>query len=344
MTCRNFALDSLEARRLLAVDLVCFVETNGTTVAVPDDVLPGVFDAEVTIRNIGSTAALGTFTGDIYISKNGAIGSDDHKVGTFTTPINTPLASGQSITVNATLNTRIGDTATAGDYFLLVRVDPNNQVLESNNGNNDNGTEDPVVAVTTTEQPPSLMGTEGNDTIIVNSTADNIILSFNGIHTFVERELGTVVTINAGSGNDRVIATTDVNSRLVITGAGGNDTLQGGGGNDELSGANGKDRVLGGPGNDYLLGGAANDYLNGEVGNDTCSGAGGKDRLFGDFGSDSLIGGASNDLLDAVSVTSEDEEAEDEDTDIISGNAGTDTGVYDADEDAIASIEIKQTV
>src|SRR6187402_1321529 len=92
----RFELDALEHRRLLAVDLIVSVTANGSTVSTPEDRLPAVFDAEVTIRNIGTTQALGTFTGDVYISKNGAIGSDDHRVGTFTTPINTTLNSGAS--------------------------------------------------------------------------------------------------------------------------------------------------------------------------------------------------------------------------------------------------------
>ncbi|MGB7159059.1 MAG: CARDB domain-containing protein [Tepidisphaeraceae bacterium] len=334
-------LDSLEPRRLCAVDLIVSVTTNGTTVAAPDDRLPAIFDAEVTIRNIGSTQALGTFTGDLYISKNQAIGSDDHKVGTFTTAPNATLNAGQSIKVNASLGRDIGASATAGEYFLIAVVDPQNQIFETNDNNNTNTTSAPVVAVTTTKQPPSITGTGGNDVIILNATAKNLLVTFNGLNTYIELDEDSVIPINAGSGNDKVIATGDVAVKLSVTGAGGNDTIQGGSGDDELSGANGKDRILGGAGNDYLLGGASNDYLNGQLGNDTLSGAGGKDRLFGDYGKDYLLGGASNDYLDAVTVSST---AQDTEADTLSGNAGTDTGLYDADEDVSAGIEIAQTI
>ncbi|MGB7159480.1 MAG: FG-GAP-like repeat-containing protein [Tepidisphaeraceae bacterium] len=203
-----------------------------------------------------------------------------------------------------------------------------------------------------------ITGSDAADVVAITRAGGNVRVSKNGIVTnfpFVSvvsidvRPAGgnDVVTlgpnirttfVDAGTGNDRVLADAALTANVAVTGAGGNDTIVGGGGNDELSGANGKDRILGQGGNDYLLGGASNDYLLGGAGNDICSGAGGKDRVLGDGGNDYLLGGNGNDLLDAVVLIDGVEGI-----DTVSGNAGVDTGVVRLD-DIVAGVENLTTV
>jgi hypothetical protein len=197
---------------------------------------------------------------------------------------------------------------------------------------------DPDVGLKATSQQASIfnqtvLGTAGDDVIrITTGPTGALSVRVNDRIELLDVGLSSV-SIDAGSGNDTVIADPAVTTRLLITGSGGEDTIVGGSGNDELSGANGKDRILGGAGNDYLLGGAHNDYLNGQSGNDRCSGGGAKDRIIGDSGADWLLGGNGNDVLFA---------ADGGERDSVSGHAGTDT-LYGWDDgiDILASLEIR---
>jgi len=83
-----------------------------------------------------------------------------------------------------------------------------------------------------------------------------------------------VVTVNGGSGDDRISVTS---ARSVI---------EGGEGNDEIAGHNDRDT---------LYGGAGNDTIAGRGGDDTIDGGPGTDSIFGD--SDRLTGGDGNDTI-----------------------------------------------
>jgi len=131
--------------------------------------------------------------------------------------------------------------------------------------------------------------------------------------------------IDAGAGDDLVIADPSITIPLGITGNVGDDTLVGGSGNDELSGSFGHDRIVGGAGDDILFGGASNDYLSGELGNDLMVGSGGNDRLADVFGLDEFIGGAGNDTIIARDVNNTSQN----NPDIVSGGVGTDRAQVD---------------
>lgn len=132
------------------------------------------------------------------------------------------------------------------------------------------------------------------------------------------------ITVNVGSGADRVDASA-IGVAVSILGAAGRDTLIGGAGNDTLLGGNdddsltgnggadslageaGVDRIFAGSGNDVLSGGDGNDNLQGQAGNDTVVGGAGQDSinggddddsLSGEIGRDTLLGGLGNDSLD----------------------------------------------
>jgi len=92
-------------------------------------------------------------------------------------------------------------------------------------------------------EAPTLLGTDGPDTLVAGAGTDVII----------------------GLGDDDV-----------LVGGGGYDTLCGNGGDDVLRGGLGADVLLGGAGDDTLLGGGGNDVLiGGGGGDDVCDGGGG---------------------------------------------------------------------
>jgi len=144
--------------------------------------------------------------------------------------------------------------------------------------------------------------------------------------------------VDAGAGDDKVVADPALLVPLLITGNAGNDTIIGGGANDELSGAAGVDRIWGGAGDDFIIGGASNDQLRGEAGNDLLIGAGGNDFLSDVEGIDHFIGGAGNDKLISRDLTSD----VSNDPDILSGGTGTDSAQFDVGPfaDDVVSIEV----
>jgi Ca2+-binding RTX toxin-like protein len=73
-----------------------------------------------------------------------------------------------------------------------------------------------------------------------------------------------------------------------LTGSNSKDLLWGGDGDDTILGLNGADNLYGGYGDDSLDGGSGADYLRGEAGTD---------RLWGGSGSDVLAGGSDTDYF-----------------------------------------------
>tara|TARA_R110002072_G_scaffold303094_1_gene493225 strand:- start:26440 stop:30834 length:4395 start_codon:yes stop_codon:yes gene_type:complete len=101
-------------------------------------------------------------------------------------------------------------------------------------------------------------------------------------------ELATL-TVNLGSGNDRLEATA-FDLGLTADGGSGHDILVTGAGDDSISGGTGRDTVNAGAGNDLLYGKSQDDSLNGEAGDDTLVGDSGNDHLNGGVGDDSILG------------------------------------------------------
>jgi Ca2+-binding RTX toxin-like protein len=93
------------------------------------------------------------------------------------------------------------------------------------------------------------------------------------------------VRVEAGDGDDRVIAEAGVPGSPVLT-------VLGGAGNDSLDARSltGRAHLDGGPGDDTLTGTHADDVLLGGPGNDTLDGLGGADELRGGEGDDDLQG------------------------------------------------------
>jgi Ca2+-binding RTX toxin-like protein len=175
----------------------------------------------------------------------------------------------------------------------------------------------------------SIDGGAGNDTLILNNSADiasttinytntsngTIIGGFNIGTTFKNIESVTFksgtgsanVNISATTGNNNIdVSAVTASFSNVITSGVGADIIIGGNGNDIINGQGGDDTISGGAGLDILFGQADNDILNGDAGNDTILGGIGNDTLnggldtdllYGEDGNDTLNGGDGNDFL-----------------------------------------------
>ncbi|MGB7159481.1 MAG: hypothetical protein WBD40_15545 [Tepidisphaeraceae bacterium] len=324
---RSIAIaEPLEVRRLLAYDLVPTAITGIDVNAVGSS-----FDAVVTVENLGTTTYSGQFWVRLSLSRDGTLGnSDDVQSSSLVRSatinnVNDAASNSVALSVSGTIPAHAG-----GAYRLGVFIEQYIAGPENNTSNN------AFVTPTATIQAPgdplwtssTITGSAGDDVILITEESGSRRVSINGderVYPFA------TLFIDAGAGNDKVVASDDVTIPLAITGSGGNDTIVGGGMNDELSGANGKDKLFGGAGHDYLLGGAQADYLTGGVGDDILSGAGGNDRLADVEGIDYLLGGAGNDVLLAREPSSGA-------SDTLSGGAGTDSAELN-DEDARSSIE-----
>ena len=203
---------------------------------------------------------------------------------------------------------------------------------------------------TITDQTPTggqnfIRGDIGQDSVYVRGDRDTIYggkdndtLISEGSRVYVRGDDGNDIVDNSqasptdrstllgGEGNDSILgglASSGTNSRNLLDGEAGNDTLFGQGAKDTLMGGEGDDSISigtsssglnlldGGAGEDTLLGGSSTDTINGGSGNDSLSGlfnrgdgGGGNDtidvsqvgtsvpeiNLIGGAGSDSLVG------------------------------------------------------
>jgi beta-glucanase (GH16 family) len=127
-----------------------------------------------------------------------------------------------------------------------------------------------------------LVGTNGNDTFVVNAATTGIREQPGGGFDTVNATVSYILPENveklrlSGSGP------------LDATGNSGNNQLYGNGNANTLSGLAGNEYLYGDAGNDRLLGGSGNDKLYGGNGNDLLIGGPGIDRLDGEGGADTF--------------------------------------------------------
>lgn len=135
----------------------------------------------------------------------------------------------------------------------------------------------------------TLIGGEGNDTIVSRGGADTV-LGMDGEDK-----------IDAGGGEDRVSGGAGADyldgqaGDDVVTGGTGRDTLYGMGGADTLSGGGGQDYLEGADGSDRLDGGDGDDILSGGTGDDTVHGGAGDDVTYAGRGDDTTYAGSGDD-------------------------------------------------
>jgi Ca2+-binding RTX toxin-like protein len=315
----------LESRRLFSANLIATIADTPGAYFVGDQI-----PITVRITNVGDSTIFPS-TQNVILTQNKIVGdSDDIDVGTYT--IN---GLGMGRVDQRTLTPQVTNFFPKGKYFVAVRVDAFQTILESDE-HNLFFTDNADINIPSADLPPGpITGTDGNDVILIAQNNGRIIVTMNGVTQ--SGPLPASLFIDAGAGDDLVIADPSVTIPLGITGNVGNDTLVGGSGNDEISGSFGRDRVVGGAGDDFLLGGALNDYLSGEAGNDLMVGGGGNDRLADVVGADQFIGGLGNDTIisrDLVSNTLND-------PDIDSGGPGFDRAQVDTSPlaDQLSSID-----
>jgi Ca2+-binding RTX toxin-like protein len=302
----------LEQRQLFTADLVV------TAIVAQPQLLETneLAKAQIKVANQGDQFVLPGLDIRLVLSTDDVFGNaDDYFLPKRTT--NTVLGPGAIETIEFEGR---ASAQPSGQFRIGAFIDPLHEVAEGNEKNNVTFTAGNPITFFDDLQNTTIDGTLGKDRISFSQQNGKAIVNVNGRVFADEIANLTQLTVDAGAGDDRIVATPDFPIRLAITGAGGNDTIIGGAGNDELSGANGKDRVFGGAGNDYLLGSAGADRLFGEDGNDTLSGAGGNDYLYAGAGKNKLFAGAGNDRLFSSGNSN---------VDTLSGNAGVDSA--DAD-------------
>jgi Ca2+-binding RTX toxin-like protein len=132
------------------------------------------------------------------------------------------------------------------------------------------------VNIDLSSSPGSDFGDGQADTVIVNGTANNDVITVTGnagnadvqglaasVHITGAEPANDRLIVNALGGDDIVTASglTATAIALVENGGDGNDVLIGGAGNDTLSGGAGDDILIGGPGQNVLDGGPGNNVL-----------------------------------------------------------------------------------
>jgi len=197
-----------------------------------------------------------------------------------------------------------------GSYYLIVRADPPNNYIESNESNNVVISATPLVQVVALSTEKTVIGTDGPDRIWVREEwpqdHSRLLVYVNGQYTVYEPPAvhspeGIAaylpLVIEASSGNDRIVIDPGVTSPIVAIGGGGNDKINGGTSRSTLSGGAGNDLIHGTPLDDLIEGGVGNDRMFGYAGNDTILAFGGNDLLDGGAGRDFLSGMNGNDTL-----------------------------------------------
>jgi Ca2+-binding RTX toxin-like protein len=161
-----------------------------------------------------------------------------------------------------------------------------------------------------------------------------------------------VVVINAGDGNDMIVAGNTLPVPLDIVGGGGNDTISGGpradtviseGGDDYIFGGGGADVMTGGEGSDTLIGGDGNDtadYRSREQDVDVSLDGIANDGEAGEFDLietdiETIVGGEGNDTISAQGISFDVELVGNFGDDIITGGSGNDTLIGGPGEDTL---------
>lgn len=150
----------------------------------------------------------------------------------------------------------------------------------------------------------SVPGTTGNDTISVEISGSDDVVTVNGDSSDFESALVTSIAISGYSGNDSITIGAGLPA-ATVNGNGGSDTIVASNhARDSLSGGMGPDSIVGGRGMEMLDGGNGADTLVAGHGMETLTGDGGDDSLVGGAKSCSLDGGAGNDTIIAGSGSS----------------------------------------
>ena len=198
--------------------------------------------------------------------------------------------------------------------------------------------------------PCTIVGTSGDDTIVVSSgggpqarrrqtcgrmrarrlrhhtgaSADDVI--YGDTPSNFANPAPEVNTAWIDTNRDRRLSTGEFQANVsatILTGNGAGDTIHGAAGNDTIYGQEGADTVNGDDGNDVLYGNDGDDTIHGDVGTDTIFGGTGLDQLYGDADADTVSGNAGNDRI--AGGAGSDTLNGNEDNDLVLGDDGNDT-------------------
>ena len=126
--------------------------------------------------------------------------------------------------------------------------------------------------------------------------------------------------IRGGAGDDTITGGDNLN---FIYGGEGNDTITGGNGTNIIRGEDGDDTITDGNGSSHLDGGNGNDVINAGGGNDVVLGGAGADKLYGEDGDDVIAGNDGNDEI--YGGNGDDTVYADEGNDFVRGEDGNDS-------------------
>jgi Ca2+-binding RTX toxin-like protein len=305
---RRMAVEPLEKRELLAADL-----SLDSYYSDGDDwhVQYEVSNQAATAFEVGVYRSSDGVTQDELLTSHRVDQSDDLAVGLHDLVITPEFTDVQE------------------DYQLIVSVDSDNEVSESDETNNAMLFEGGVFKAL--DGTVHVHGIDLADDIDVTQPG-KLKVVYNGTLTEFTAADVTEVHIRTHGGHDDARGGTGVNKPMwsfggtgddilydgkvddYLEGGEGNDLLKGRTGNDTLHGQAGDDELIGDAGDDTLYGGEGDDLLKGEENADYLDGGPGNDTLKGGNAEDVLIGGAGNDLLEG-----------NEKADILDGGAGDDT-------------------
>jgi subtilase family serine protease len=102
------------------------------TVPTPSVQQGQILNFKVDIKNIGTAAATGSFTVKSYLSTDQILSANDYADGIVPTG---GFTAGQSI-LQVPAAMTVNSTVAAGQYYLILKVDADNQITESNENNN----------------------------------------------------------------------------------------------------------------------------------------------------------------------------------------------------------------
>jgi len=195
--------EPLEARRLLAADLVA----TGLTGKLPDDLVDGtrprIPHIGVDVNNAGNADVKGPVIVQLFASADGVLDAGDTMLSEQTTKL--VVSAGRSRHVPIKLRTPVPNIA-EGSYRLLAVVDATNTVPEDNEGNN-------IVAST---------GSIAIGPPFVNLTATSVTLPVSVASGKAGRV--TLVVLNGGNTNAKGTGVLQVTFNPVGPGTGFTDT------------------------------------------------------------------------------------------------------------------------
>lgn len=128
-----------------------------------------------------------------------------------------------------------------------------------------------------------MTGTKGADAVRVWRTADQVVVSDNGIRSTFPATDVSALRVETGNGNDRIHVRPTFPGPVLVHGGAGRNVIVGTDGDNRLYGSG---RLMGRGGNDYLQGGGARDVLLGGPGDDEFFDSGGPDTIRGGPGAD----------------------------------------------------------